>query len=164
MVDAKDPIPPVVDVKDCPKAFELICEHLDQHRGLIGNPMLYYVRALLKVLDEADGPSSGYASLDLEMIDRAPTVKYGTTGDPAALELTGPFDPTLLTDVVKVNDILAVMIRPTPAWVYMKPKRSIAPNGRRSYTLIFECFLGPGNMDNLAGNAFFPNTTPVMVP
>ena len=31
------PSPPVIDVNDWPKAFELICEHLDQHRGLNGN-------------------------------------------------------------------------------------------------------------------------------
>ena len=86
------------------------------------------------------------------MIARSPILKVGMTCDATALELTGLFGPTFLTDVVKVNVILAVMIRSTPTWVYMKHKRSIAPNGCRSYRLIFEHFLGPGNMDNLGVN------------
>ena len=145
----------VINVKDWPKAFELICEHLDQHCGLICNWLSYFVRALLllQVQSSADDPISGYVFLDLEMIVRAPSLKAGTTGDASVLKLTGPFDPTFLTDFVKVNEILVVMIQPTLAWVYMKPKRGVDPKGHRSYMLIFEHFLGPGNMDHLARNA-----------
>ena len=107
----------------------------------------------LKVPPSADDPSSDYASLDLEMIARAPILLGDPGGTTEDLEVNGPFDPTFLTDAIKVNEILAIMIRPTPAWVYMKPKRGVAPNGRRSYMLIFAHFLGPGNMDHLAGRA-----------
>ena len=62
------PSPPVIDVNDWPKAFELICEHLDQHRGLNGNRLSYCVRPHLQVTPSADEPSSDYAALDLEMI------------------------------------------------------------------------------------------------
>ena len=72
----------------------------------MGNWLSYCARALLKVPDEADDPSSGYASLDLDMIVRALILRYDTTGDHAALELAGPFDPTFLTNVIKVNEIL----------------------------------------------------------
>ena len=106
--------PPVIDVKDWSKAFELICKHLNQHCGLMGNRLLYCVRALLKVLDEADDPSFGYASLDLDMIAHAPILKYGTTGNPAALKLTEPFDPTFLTNVVKVNETWLSRFVPHP--------------------------------------------------
>ena len=30
-------IPPTIDVKNWSKVFELICEHLDRHRVLMGN-------------------------------------------------------------------------------------------------------------------------------
>ena len=39
-------IPPKIDVKDWPKAFELICEHLDHHRGLKDNRLSYCVCTL----------------------------------------------------------------------------------------------------------------------
>ena len=88
----------------------------------MGNWLSYCVRPALQVPADADDPSSRYASLDLEMIARTQILKYGTTGNSAALKLAGPFDPTFLTSVVKVNEILAVIIRPTPAWIYIKPK------------------------------------------
>ena len=52
------PSPPVIDVKDWPKDFELICKHLDQHRRLIGNRLSYFVRALLQVPPSVNDPSS----------------------------------------------------------------------------------------------------------
>ena len=64
------PSPPVIDVNDWPKAFELICKHLDQHRGLNGKRLLYFVRPHLKVSPSGDNPSSEYATLDPEMIAR----------------------------------------------------------------------------------------------
>ena len=74
------PSPPVIDVKDWPKAFELICKHLDKHHGLMGNRLSYYVHPALQVSADDDDPSSGYASLDLEMIARAPILKFTDRG------------------------------------------------------------------------------------
>ena len=39
------PSPPVIDVNNWPKAFELIYEHLDQHHGLNGNRLSWVLRA-----------------------------------------------------------------------------------------------------------------------
>ena len=55
------PSPPVIDVNNWPNALKLICEHLDQHRRLNINRLLYCLR-------RTDDPSPDYASLDLEMI------------------------------------------------------------------------------------------------
>ena len=79
------PSPPVINVKDWPKAFELIYEHLGQHCGLMGNRLLYCVHAILLAPHSADVPSSEYASLNLEMIARAPILKVGTTCNSSAL-------------------------------------------------------------------------------
>ena len=51
----------------------------------MGNRLLYCVHAILLVPHSADGPSSEYASLNLEMIACAPILKVGTTGDSSAL-------------------------------------------------------------------------------
>ena len=99
-----------IDVKDWPKVFQRICNYIDQHRGLMGNQLSYCVRPDLKIPNDADDPSSKYASLDLEMIACVPILKYGTAGDSAVLKLTGAFDPTFLVDILKVNEILAVMM------------------------------------------------------
>ena len=87
------------------------------------------------------------------MIARALILKKGTTCDGKALKLTGPFDPTFLTDTVKFNELLAVMIRPTPGWDYIKPKRGGAPNGGRNYRIISEHYVILWNIDPLVGNA-----------
>ena len=87
------------------------------------------------------------------MIARGP-ILLGTPADTTKdLEVNGQFDPTFLMDIIKVNEILAIMIHQAPSWVYMKPKRGVVPNGRRSYRLIFTHFLGPGKMDHLNGRA-----------
>ena len=65
------------------------------------------------------------------MIARVPILKAGTTGNVKELKLTGKFDPTFLTDAIKVNELLTVMIRTMPGWVYIKPKRGTAPNSHR---------------------------------
>ena len=87
------------------------------------------------------------------MITCAPILKASTICNVKALKLTGPFNPTFMTDVVKVNKLLVVIICPTPGWVYIKSKHGIASNGCRNYRIIFDQFLEPGNMDHLAGNA-----------
>ena len=71
----EEPSPPVIDDNDWPKAFELIYKHLDQHCGLMGNWLSYCVRAFLMATDDVDDPSSGYASLELEIIAHAPILK-----------------------------------------------------------------------------------------
>ena len=86
------------------------------------------------------------------MIDRAPILKEGTTCNALELERIGPFVRTFLIDVVRVNKIIAMMIRPTYGCVYIEPKRGVAPNGRKNYMIIFHHFLVLGNMDYLARN------------
>ena len=105
----------------------------------------------MKVPVHNDDPSSWYVFLDLEMMACTSILKEDMTGDATELERNGPFDPTFLTDVIKVNEILLVMIHPVPRCVYINPKRGIAPNGRRNYRIIFYTSLDQGIRITLPG-------------
>ena len=98
------------------------------------------------------------------MIARGPILLGAPAGTTEDLEVNGPFDPTFLADVIKANEILAIMIRPTPAWVYMKPKRGVALNGRRSYMLISAHFPRTREHGPLGRNGIPALVKPGMVP
>ena len=87
------------------------------------------------------------------MIAHTLILKEGTTDDTLELERIGPFDQTFFVEAVRVKGIIVTMIHPMCRWVYIKAKHGIALNGHKNYMILSDHFLGPGNMDHLAGNA-----------
>jgi hypothetical protein len=63
---------PVVDEKDWPKTMEEISKFLAANHGEHVNPLSYVIRPNAVVPMEADDTSTGYETVDIEMIARGP--------------------------------------------------------------------------------------------
>jgi hypothetical protein len=63
---------PVIDEKDWPNTMEEISEFLAANHGEQGNSLSYVNRPNAAVPTEADDPSEGYETVNIEMIARGP--------------------------------------------------------------------------------------------
>jgi hypothetical protein len=63
---------PIIDENDWPKTMEEISEFLVANHGEQGNPLSYVIHPNAAVPTEADDPSVGYETVDIEMIARIP--------------------------------------------------------------------------------------------
>ena len=129
---------PTMDVKDWPKNMEALQEFLRAQRGETGIPLAYIVR------DEAnvgDDPVDGFPSVLDEMIARAPHV-----------DGAGEFVPSYLTDRLKVWELIAEICRDLDCWTYVKSAQRTR-NGRLAYQSLFNHYLGPNNVDNMANTS-----------
>ena len=104
-------------------------------------PLAYVVRESRDVPASAADPSTAYATVQEEMINRAP---HGSM-------IAGAWTPSpvYLNNRQKVFDIMAKIFRENAAWTYVKPSQR-SRDGRKAYHDIFNHFLGPNNVDNLA--------------
>jgi hypothetical protein len=93
------------------------------------------IRPEVEVKPHASDPSDSYDTVDLEMTDRAPH--------------TGR---TFQDEKRKVWDILSNMCAIHPCWVYIKPAHR-GKNGRLAYELLFDHYLVPNNVGNIANAA-----------
>jgi hypothetical protein len=126
---------PEINDKDWPRTLEKIREYLASQYGVTGATLDYVVRAEIAVKPEAEDPPENYETVDQEMTARAPH-----TGRP------------FVNDMLKVWDIMSNICGKHSCFVYIKPAL-MTRNGRDAYMLLFDHFLGPNNVGNMASEA-----------
>jgi len=134
---------PTIDAKNWPKTIETIDEFL---RGRLGEhhiPLAYVVRDVVE-LPALPDPSMNYATVQDEMIRRAP---HGRLVAGAWVA-----DPIFVTNREKVWDIMAKITRDHACWTYVKPAQRNR-DGRAAYKALYDHFLSPNNVDNMAAEA-----------
>lgn len=134
---------PKVNDRDWPKTMEAIQEYLRTRLGEHNIPLAYVIRKEDEIPDDPD-PSTNYPTVQDEMIRRAPHGKW--TGD----DWTP--DPIYLINREKVWDIVAQITREHSSWTYVKPSQR-ARDGRAAFFDLYQHFLGPNNVDNMAAKA-----------
>ncbi|KAI2502384.1 hypothetical protein MHU86_12041 [Fragilaria crotonensis] len=92
----------------------------------------------------AADPEGGYATLQDEMIARAPHFSL-VAGVRTA-------DPAYLINREKVWDVIARITRSHDCWTYVKPAQRTR-DGRKAYLALYAHYLGPNNVDNMASQA-----------
>jgi hypothetical protein len=126
---------PEINDKDWPRTLEKIKEYLASKYGVTGATLDYVVRSEIAVKPEAEDPPENYETVDQEMTARAPH-----TGRP------------FVNDRRKVWDIMSNIYGKHSCFVYIKPDLRTR-NGRDAYMLLFDHFLGPKNVGNMASEA-----------
>lgn len=129
---------PTINSKDWPKTMEAIHEYLRSYLGDKKIPLAYVVRKDTDV--PATDPEGGYASIQEEMIARAPHFSIV-----AGVRVP---DPTYLINREKVWEIIACITREQTSWTYVKPAQRTR-DGRMAYKNLYTHFLGPNNVDNM---------------
>jgi hypothetical protein len=153
----KDPITlPVMNLKNWPKNFEAINEYLRGLRGYKDHPLSYVhctdILPVLAALDPATGViGSAHNSHDDEMIARSTILLAGAIVGPNT-EALGPFAPSFLVDRATVWEKLSEILLSHDAFTVIKAAKKTC-NGRLAYQLLYLHFLGPNNVDNMAGKA-----------
>ena len=137
-----DPSPPTVDAKDWPKTMESIEEYFCGLHGVSNIPLGYIIRKE-ETVPEGDDPAEDYSTMQAEMIRRAP---HRTGGEDS------PYCETYKIDNVAVFDKLAAMTRDHECWTYVKPSQR-TKNGRQAFLSLWNHYLGPNNVDNMASKA-----------
>jgi hypothetical protein len=66
-----------------------------------------------------------------------------------AADGTKTADPTFINNHKKVYEIIAKITRDHPCWTYVKPAQRTR-DGRMAYLGLYQHFLGPNNVDNMA--------------
>ena len=134
---------PTINAKDWPKTMEAILEYLRSYLGDHKIPLAYVVRKDATV--PAADPTGGYFTIQDEMIARA---KHFTLG---AGDVQTP-DPTYVANREKVWEIIVKITREHTCWTYVKPAQRTR-DGRKAYLDLYQHFLGPNNVDNMAAMA-----------
>lgn len=132
--DPKDK--PKISNKDWPKTMEAIEEYLRAYHGETGIPLAYVIRR--EVLAPAEEPVDGYSDVTDEMIARAPHLD--AAGQPLS---------TYLADRHKVWELITEICREDDCWSYIKPAQRTR-DGRKAYRCLYDHYLGPNNVDNMA--------------
>jgi hypothetical protein len=126
---------PDINDKDWTRTMESIQEYLAAQYGAKWSTLDYVIRKKVEVKSHASDPSENYDTVYLEMMARAPQSRR-----------------TFQDDKRKVWDILSNMCTKHPCWVYIKPAQK-GKNGSLAYELLFNHFLGPNNVGNMANAA-----------
>jgi hypothetical protein len=126
---------PEINDKYWPRTLENIKEYLASQYGFNGATLDYVVRPGIAVKPEAEDPAENYETVDQEMTARAPH--------------TGR---SFLNDRRKVWDIMSNICGKHACFVYIKPALRNR-NGRDVYMLLFDHFIGPNNVGNMASEA-----------
>lgn len=135
---------PKVDSKDWAKTMEDIRECLRARLGVTKIPLAYVIRDERIPPAEVTDPSTNYATVQDEMIARAP---HGTTAN-------NVFTPsqTFIADREEVFEVIASITRDHECWTYVKEAQKTR-DGRKAYRDLFDHYLGPNNVDNAAATA-----------
>jgi len=136
---------PKINAKDWPKTMDAILEYLRTRLGERMIPLAYVVRENREVPASADDPSINYESVTDEMIGRA------SHGTPNAAGVWVD-DPVYTQNKERVWDIIAQITREHPCWTYVKPAQRTR-DGRAAYFGLYNHYLGPNNVDNMASMA-----------
>jgi hypothetical protein len=126
---------PEINDKDWPRNLEKIKEYPASQYGVTGATLDYVVHPYIEVNPEAEDPAYGYETVDQEITARAPH--------------TGR---SFVDDRRKVWDIMSNICGKHSCFVYIKPALRTR-NGRDAYMLLFDHFLGPSNVGNMASEA-----------
>jgi hypothetical protein len=126
---------PEINDKDWPGTLETIREYIASQYGVTGATLDYVFRAEIAVKPEEEDPPENYETVDQEMTARAPH-----TGRPFSNYRR------------KVRDIMSNICGKHSCFVYIKPALRTR-NGRDAYMLLFDHFLGPNNVGNMASEA-----------
>jgi hypothetical protein len=126
---------PEINDKDWPINLEKIKEYLASQYGVTGATLNYVVHPDIAVKPEAEDPADGYENVDQEMMARAPH--------------TGR---SFVDDRRKVWEIMSNICGKHSCFVYIKPALRTR-NGRDAYMLLFDHFVGPNNVENMASEA-----------
>jgi hypothetical protein len=122
---------PEINKKDWPRTLEKIREYLASQYGVTGATLDYVVRAEIAVKPEEEDPPENYETVDRKSVH---------TGRP------------FVNDRRKVWDIMSNICGKYSCFVNNKPALR-ARNGRYAYMLLFDHFLGPNNVGNMASEA-----------
>jgi hypothetical protein len=133
---------PVINEKDWPKTMEAIEEWLRGTYGQTKIPLAYVVRRNEEAPAGPD-PADGYMSIYEEMIARAPH----RVGGPGTNRT-----PTLTVDNNQVFEMIASITREHDCWTYVKPAQR-RRDGRQAFLAMWNHYLGPNNVDNMASMA-----------
>jgi hypothetical protein len=126
---------PEINDKYWPRTLKKIKEYLASQYGVAGATLDYVVRPEIAVKPEAEYPAENYETVDQEMTARAPR--------------TGR---SFVNDRRKVWDIMSNICGKHSSFFYIKPALRTR-NGRDAYMLLFDQFLGPNNVGNMASEA-----------
>jgi hypothetical protein len=126
---------PGINEKDWPRTLKKIKEYLDSQYDVTGATLDYVVRPEIAVKPEAEDPAENYETVDQKMTARAPH--------------TGR---SFVNDRRKVWDIMSNICGKNSCFVDFKPDLRTR-NGRDAYMLLFDHFLGPKNVGNMASEA-----------
>jgi hypothetical protein len=136
----------VLEQKTANTTFEQIHSMLARILGVTGVPLAYVIRPDIEVQDEDDDLSysqtgTRYASIDLELIARAP-ILYESEDPDKRLEAEGLFHPKFSIDNRTVWSILNAMFSGGGQWQYCKTYNS-SQNGRAVWKTLHNLFYGP---------------------
>ena len=136
----EDPTNPEFDTRDWPKVFDGINEWLDDCHGVTGVPLSYVIRPDEAVPTEADDPSTGYETVQLEMIARAP------------IKVADAYVATYKSDRVRVWNKLSAVFRDKDCYTYMRTYQR-SKDGRKAFIALKDHYLGSNNVANMASAA-----------
>ena len=125
---------PTINDKDWLRTMELIHEFLDSYLGKTQIPLGYVIRDDVTPPADPD-PAGGYQTIEDEMMRRAP---HGCA--------------TFLTDNKKVWSIISKITRDENCYSYVKPAQR-TQDGRAAYLMLYNHYLGPNNVNNMASTA-----------
>ena len=128
-------VEPVIDDKNWPRTLENIKEYLASQYGQTGATLDYVIRQTVAVEPEDQDPADLYETVDQEMSARAPHTGRAFTNDKR-----------------KVWDIMSNICGKHSCFIYIKPALR-TKNGREAFNLLFDHFLGPNNVGNMASAA-----------
>jgi hypothetical protein len=131
---------PTINAKDWPKTMESLHEYLRSYLGDHKIPLAYVVRkdSEVPIVDTV----GGYATVQDEMIARARHFIVNPDGSQTP-------DPVYVTNREKVWEIISKITRDHSCWAYVKPAQRTR-NGRLAFQGLYNHFLGPNNVDNMA--------------
>jgi hypothetical protein len=133
---------PKIDLKNWPKTMDAMQDHFRSTMlGETKAPLAYVIRNDAAVPDEADDPSTNYATPEEEMIRRIPHA------DAAGTKL-----PTYQHNRTKVWQAQSEMTRDEKCWTYVKPFQRTR-DGRGAYLVLHTHYLGANHVNNMASEA-----------
>jgi hypothetical protein len=122
---------PVINEKEWPRTMEAIRKFFGSVLWETGVPLAYVVRENVEIPTGTDS-SEGYIGVVEKMITRAPHGNQAYAND--SLELW-----SYMANITRAHD----------CWTYVKPAQR-TKYGRRAFLLLWNHFLGPNNVDNMA--------------
>jgi hypothetical protein len=126
---------PMINEEDWPRTLDTIREYIASQYGVDGATLDYVVRPDIEVNPEDEDPAEGYETVDQEMTARVPHMGR-----------------SFLNDMHKDWDIMSNICGKHSCLVYINPALRTR-NGSDANMLLFDHFLGPNSVGNMASAA-----------